>query len=84
MKFSNMPNIGKTLENKLIDAGITMPEELLEMGSREAFLRIKAIDSTACCNMLYALEGAIKGIRWHYLEDNEKGALKSFYNEIGK
>ncbi|WP_243167656.1 TfoX/Sxy family protein [Acetobacterium paludosum] len=28
---------------------------------------------------LCGLEGAIRGIRWHYLDDNLKKELKSFY-----
>lgn len=81
-KLNKMPNIGSTLENKLIDAGIESPEELIDIGSKEAFIRIKMFDSSACYNMLCALEGAIQGVRWHYLDESTKQQLKLFFQSI--
>ena len=80
--LSSLPNISKAIENKLIEAGITSPQELSALGSRAAFQRIRAIDSTACVNMLCALEGAIEGIRWHHLPDGVKADLKHFYQNL--
>ncbi|MDP4090879.1 MAG: TfoX/Sxy family protein [Bacillota bacterium] len=82
-KLSEMPNLGKVLENKLIEVGITTPEQLIQAGSREAFLRIRNIDDSACYNMLCALEGAIQGIRWHNLSSEKKIELKEFVNRVG-
>ena len=79
-KLSEMPNIGAALEKKLIEAGINTPEELKKLGSRDAFIKIKFADNTACYNMLCALEGAIQGIRWHNLSDDTKMDLKGFFN----
>jgi len=76
--LSDLPNIGKTLEKKLIEVGISTPEELINTGSENALLRIRAIDETACFNMLCALEGAIQGIRWHGLSKERKEELKQF------
>jgi DNA transformation protein len=45
-------------------------------------IKIKTIDKEACINMLYALEGAIQGIRWHYLEKSKKLELTEFYNRL--
>jgi DNA transformation protein len=81
-KLTEMPNIAGTLEQKLMEAGINSAEELISTGSKDAFLRLKTRDSGACFNMLCALEGAIRGIRWHYLEDKVKADLKSFYNSV--
>ena len=50
------------------------------MGSKKAWLEIKAIDESACFNRLCALEGAIRGMRWHNLPDEVKTDLKEFYN----
>lgn len=80
--LSKMPNIGGILEKKLIEVKINSPEELSAAGSREAFIRIKALDSSACINMLYALEGAIQGIRWHSLDENTKKELKKFFQSV--
>lgn len=80
-KLSNLPNIGKSVEEQLNEVGIKTAEELIEAGSRNAWLKIKSIDDSACINRLYALEGAIRGVRWHSLDDSIKKELKEFYNE---
>lgn len=74
-----LPNIGKIVEEQLNQVGIETVEQLRETGSREAWLRIQAIDPSACYNRLCALEGALRGIRWHDLDDSVKAALKEFY-----
>jgi len=55
--------VDKVLEQNLLAAGITTPEQLREVGVREAFIRIKMRDPTACVQMLYGLAGAVEGIR---------------------
>jgi len=77
-----MPNIGKEARKKLIAVGIDTPEKLIEVGSKEAFIRIKTIDNTACFSMLQGLEGAIQGVRWHHLPDSTKKDLKEFFNSF--
>jgi DNA transformation protein len=74
-----MPNIGKELEKQLKQVGVETCEELVQLGSKEAFHRIRLTDQSACINRLYALEGAIQGIRWHYLPQDIKDDLKAFY-----
>lgn len=76
--LSSLPNIGKTLEGKLIIVGINTPKELTNIGSKNALLRIREIDQSGCYNMLCALEGAIQGIRWHGLSKEKKEELKEF------
>ena len=80
-ELSTLPNIGAKLEAQLADGGITTIEGLKEVGSREAWLRILANDASACLMRLSALEGAIRGVRWHYLDDDTKKSLKAFYQE---
>ncbi len=80
-KLEKQPNIGKELERQLNEVGITTFEELFDIGSKEAWLRIKSVDDSACINRLYALEGAVQGIRWHNLSEDIKGELKEFYNK---
>lgn len=81
-KLSDLPNIGKKLEEQLNEVGIETIEQLKEVGSKQAWLDIKAIDDSACINRLCALEGAIQGIRWHSLSDEVKRDLKEFYNTV--
>ncbi len=79
-ELSKLPNIGKSVEQQLLQIGITTPEQLTQIGSKQAWLNIKAIDPSACYNRLCALEGAIQGIRWHNLDENIKLELKEFYS----
>ena len=78
-ELSKLPNIADKLEKQLADVGITTFDELKQVGSREAWLRILARDPSACIMRLSSLEGAIQGIRWHYLDDETKESLKEFY-----
>ena len=80
-ELSKLPNIAAKLEAQLADVGITTEEELRKVGSREAWLRILARDPSACIMRLSSLEGAIQGIRWHYLDEVTKKALKTFYHQ---
>ena len=79
-ELSKLPNIGKVVEKQLNDVGINTVDELINLGSKEAWLKIKEVDESACLNRLLALEGAIQNIRWHDLSDEDKQNLKDFYN----
>ncbi len=80
--LSKLPNVGKVIEEQLIEVGVTSPEKLAALGSQKAWLEIRKIDESACLNRLYALEGAIQGIRWHQLSQTDKDRLKAFYQEV--
>jgi DNA transformation protein and related proteins len=75
-------NIGDDTENKLIQAGIDSFEKLEKLGAQQAFLRLQAFDPGACINLLYALEGAIEGIRWHDLSREKKQELLQFHKMV--
>jgi DNA transformation protein len=80
----NMPDIGRTLADKLKNVGIYSPRDLITTGSENAMIKIETVDHETCINMLYALEGAIQGIRWHDLDDGRKTELKEFYDRLLK
>ena len=80
-ELTTLPNIAAKLEEQLANVGITTIEQLRDVGSREAWLRILANDPTACIMRLSSLEGAIQGIRWHYLDDDTKASLRDFYKK---
>ena len=84
MKLSDLPNIGKTAVERLSKVGINNVEALLQANSKEAWLRLLAEEHDTCLNTLYALEGAIQGIRWHDLADEKKQELKQFFNAMKK
>lgn len=77
-KLIHIPNIDKTLEEKLHSVGIDTVEQLREKGSRHVFLRIKTSDSSACYNMLLSLEGAVRGVLADELDEQVKDELKEF------
>ncbi len=78
--LSRLPNIEKSLEEKLILLGITSPNDLNYLGSKETYLRLRLIfphDSEI--KLLYTLEGAIRGISWTQLKADIKADLIKFY-----
>ncbi len=81
-RLSDMPNIGKTLEDRLIKAGVDDAETLRKLGSKEAFIKLRLIEGDTCFNTLCALEGAIQGIRWHFLSSETKERLRSFFDAL--
>lgn len=80
-KLSELPNIGKKLEEQLTQVGIDTPEKLRQAGSREAWMRIYEVDPSACVNRLYSLEAAIAGVKKTELEEERKQELKTFCRE---
>lgn len=81
-RLSELPNIGGIIERRLMDVGISTPEELAALGSREAFLRLRTMDPGCCLSCLNGLEGAIRGVRWHNLDADTKAALRAFFKSI--
>lgn len=79
-ELAKLPNIGSTVESQLNEVGIYSYEALKEIGSKAAWLRIKKIDDSACIHRLYAIEGAIEGIKKTALTQEMKAELKDFYN----
>lgn len=78
-ELSNLPNIGKTVEEQLFRVGINSVDELKRIGAKKAWLKIQEIDETACIHRLMALEGAIQGVKKTMLSDEVKADLKKFY-----
>lgn len=81
--LSSLPNVGKVLEKNLNRIGIYTEEQLVQMGSQDAFIRIRLLaDSGACLHMLYGIQGAIENIRYTQLAEETKQDLKEFYNRL--
>lgn len=79
-ELSPLPNIGKVVEAQLNQVGIETFEQLKEIGSKQAWLKIKEIDDSACIHKLYALEGAVQGVKKNELTSDRKAELKEFYD----
>lgn len=80
-ELSKLPNIGKTVEEQLAQAGIVTADELRKIGAKAAWLKIRQIDPSACIHRLLALEGAIEGVKKSLLPDEVKADLKAFYQQ---
>lgn len=78
-KLTDLPGIGKVVAGQLMEVDIATPEALRQTGSRQAWLRIQGIDSSACLNRLYGLETAVRGIPRHSLPEADRAELRAFY-----
>lgn len=81
-ELKSLVNIGPELDAQLNDVGIVTVDDLRRIGSREAWLRIQAIDDSACIHTLFALEGAIQAKRWHSLSNEVRAELKLFVQQF--
>lgn len=81
-ELTKLLNIGADTERQLNEVGIYTAKELREVGSRQAWLKLKAIDDSACIHRLYGLEGAVQGIKKAALSQTDKDSLKDFYNSF--
>lgn len=84
--LEELPNLGAVMVQKLKAAGIETPEQLRAVGAKQAWKQIRAqADPGICLSALQALEGAVRGVRWHSLPPEVKQKLKVFYRvETGK
>jgi len=77
-ELASLRNIGKELEKKLKFAGIETAEELKQVGSKEAYIRVKSYHPNVCLVHLMALEGAVSDIEYNNLPDDVQKELKEF------
>jgi len=76
-ELTSLRNIGKELEKKLKAVDIPTAEALKQIGSEEAFVRLKLRDPQVCLVHLYALEGAISDTEYNHLAEDVKQRLKA-------
>lgn len=81
-ELSSMKNIGKEIEKKLKSVDIYSGEELTNLGSKEAFFRLKMRYPNVCLVHLYTLQGAIDNIEYNSLPDDIKRDLKGFNDSL--
>lgn len=62
--ISDLPNLGPKSQLALTSAGITGVEQLRQLGSVAAYAKVKRSGGAVSLNLLWALEGALTGIRW--------------------
>ncbi len=81
-ELNTMQNIGKEMQQKLKSVNIDSAEELTRIGSKEAFFRLKLRYSNVCLVHLYALQGAVDGVKYNQLPDNVKHDLKNYCDDL--
>ena len=74
----SMAKIGVEMERKLTAVGINTPEELIEQGSKQVFVKLKQAYPQVCLVHLYVLEGAIQNTEFNSLSEEKKKELKEF------
>ena len=83
-ELRSMPNLGPFIVDQLYEVDILTGEDLVKIGSKQAWLKIQEIDESACIHRLYSLEGAIQGVKKKELPQAVKDNLKAFYQEHKK
>lgn len=81
-RLSELPNIGKIMEQRLNAVGIYDIETLKSLGSKEAFAKLRKHEGDTCLSALCGLEGAIQDTRWHHLSDDTKEDLKAYFKRF--
>ena len=71
----------RRLSGTLGDVELDTLKQLEETGAQEAWLKIQAIDPSACIQRLQGLEGAVRGIPKKELPEEVKAELKEFYRQ---
>jgi DNA transformation protein and related proteins len=75
--LEKMKNLGPVSAARLRAVGIETPEQLMQLGAIEAYVRLrKAFPTVTTQISLYALHGAVNDLRWYVLSDETKAALR--------
>ncbi|WP_100064977.1 TfoX/Sxy family protein [Miniphocaeibacter massiliensis] len=79
-ELRKLPNIGIIIEKQLNEIGIETIEDLKNVGSQVAWLKIREeVDPSSCLTKLKAIECAIQGIKIQELSEADKKKLEEFY-----
>jgi len=70
-----LPNLGPVSAEWLKQAGVTTLAELADLGAVEAYLRVQKLGVKPSLNLLYALEGAVRGSHWLEVKRDSKTEL---------
>lgn len=81
-ELTSLKNIGTEMARKLRSVDINSAEELREVGSKAAFIRLKARYPDICSVFLYVLQGAVENEDYNRLSDETKTDLKEFYKQF--
>lgn len=80
--LKSLKNIGTEMEKKLLSIDINNSEELKEIGSKDAFSKLKISYPNICLVHLYTLEGAILDLEYNNLPKEIKEDLKKYIDSF--
>ena len=75
LDLAQLPNLGPKSQQMLNAAGIPTVEQLQALGSVAAYAQVKRHDPHASLNLLWALEGALSGMRWQNVAQQHRTSL---------
>ena len=81
-KLTSMMNIGREMSKKLTSVGIDSAEELIYIGAKQAFFKLKEAYPNVCLVHVYTLEGAITNTEYNALSADKKKELKEFSDSL--
>jgi DNA transformation protein and related proteins len=73
--IEGLPNLGPKSAAMLASAGIERIEQLRQLGSVAAFVKVKAAVPSASLNLLWAMEGALAGLSWQQVAHEHRASL---------
>lgn len=79
---AQLPNLGPASAEWLRQAGIATFAELKKVGAVQAYLRVQKLGVKPSLNLLYALEGAIRGSHWLEVKRQDKTELLAMLDSV--
>jgi DNA transformation protein len=80
-QLTDLKNLSTKSASWLVEAGITTPDQLAEIGAVEAYARVKAMRPRVSIVMLWALHGAIEDIHFAKVAPEVKDMLKDLLQQ---
>jgi DNA transformation protein len=76
--LETLTNLGKVSARQLAEVGIKTEADLRALGAAAAYLKLKDhFGRGVSLNYLYALDGALKGVRWDLMPETERAVLRA-------
>jgi DNA transformation protein len=80
--LKDLPNLTFQLETLLNEAGITSLETMRALGAEQCWLKLNGINNHLSYKVLFALEGAIKGLHEAALPAARRQELIEWYSKL--
>lgn len=77
-----LPNLGPASAEWLRQVNIATVAELKKTGAVQAYLRVQKLGVKPSLNLLYALEGAIRGSHWLEVKRQDKTELLAMLDSV--